>query len=514
MESGSAKVDPTEEDGTTAPSQGGGGLPDEVLRKIVAASCGTRHEMEGTAGCTADRIAAIHDTELGQLSEEDTTKIANDAPPTAAAAITTTTTPTPTVVDQKRIAMGPPAREDASTEVPKPPPLRSSHEIQSLPGAYSERGIGGDTSRVQYRDQGNNTILSARVPNRQEEDTETPIAQQVEDGEAQDLPHATPHSSRNRNRPSEDRHSYILTGIILVGAVGVVVLILVLGLVLTRDTAQNDLNNTAAPLWNASTADPLSADEFLLSVLPQHSVKAITGEPESPQALAFQWLLNDTDLYTGSGSNTKILTHWRIQQRYALATLYYATEGHLWFHNENWLNHSSHECSWYSEIRNRLFQPPPLLCPDFNSSDTEAMGVITNLGLTRNNLIGSLPLELMMLTSLRTLSLGLNVQLQGPIPNAIGNLTNLEGLWIHNVQNGGTIPSSIGMLTKLRAISLAGNDHEGSIPNQLVQLTNTESLLLGSNPRLTGNIHPINTMKKLRFLSLDRNDHTGILFVV
>ena len=527
----SMKDETTEDDtGTnnTQDDQVDGGLPDEVLMKIMAASGGLRPAHDGgdrvflkppagargvesgdlllPVGLPKDSGTAGKIEEHGQVSEKMTPHHASST-----AGITSTTNAS----GQQMVAAGLFLPQDQATEVPKPPPLRSSHATQSLPGAFAERGIGSGQNDLSTgnRGQGSSRSIPQR-PSRQDE-TETPTAVQVEDEEAPDLPRAThvPFSSK-RGRPNQDRHSYILTAFVLVGIILVVVLILVIGLLVNKADAPHSELNSTIPQGNTSTAGPLSTNEYLMSVLPEHSLYAISEEPESPQALAFEWLLNDTDSL-GNTTDASILVDRRIHQRYALATLYYATGGDHWFHNDHWLNHTTHECTWYSEIRNRLFQPQPPLCPGFNTSTTENpanTGVITNLGLARNNLIGTLPLELMMMTSLQTLSLGFNVHLQGPIPTAIGNLTALEGLWIHSVQQGGTIPSSIGMLTNLRAISLAGNDHVGSLPSELVQLTNVESLLLGSNPRLTGSINPLMKMRKLRYLSLDRNDHTGMSF--
>ena len=57
------------------------------------------------------------------------------------------------------------------------------------------------------------------------------------------------------------------------------------------------------------------------------------------------------------------------------------------------------------------------------------------------------------------------------IPNQIGYLTNLEGLWLSDNHLSGEIPSSIGNLINLRSLGLRDNDLTGSIPSQIGNLT-------------------------------------------
>tara|TARA_Y100001960_G_C14781529_1_gene887139 strand:- start:3161 stop:5377 length:2217 start_codon:yes stop_codon:yes gene_type:complete len=57
------------------------------------------------------------------------------------------------------------------------------------------------------------------------------------------------------------------------------------------------------------------------------------------------------------------------------------------------------------------------------------------------------------------------------IPNQIGYLTNLKGLWLTDNHLSGEIPSSIGNLVNLRSLGLRDNDLTGSIPSQIGNLT-------------------------------------------
>ena len=63
-----------------------------------------------------------------------------------------------------------------------------------------------------------------------------------------------------------------------------------------------------------------------------------------------------------------------------------------------------------------------------------------------------------------------NIGLSGPIPENIGNLTELTHLGLTNNNLTGEIPQSIGNLTKLRQLSLAKNNLSGSIPDTVGNL--------------------------------------------
>ena len=117
------------------------------------------------------------------------------------------------------------------------------------------------------------------------------------------------------------------------------------------------------------------------------------------------------------------------------------------------------------------------------------IGNLTNLEwlyLHTNSLTGSIPSEIGNLTSLTHLWLGYN-QLTGEIPSEIWNLTNLTALWLMGNQFTGSIPSEIGNLTNLTSLILGDNQLTGSIPSEIGNLTNLESLYLNNN-QLTGEI--------------------------
>ena len=95
--------------------------------------------------------------------------------------------------------------------------------------------------------------------------------------------------------------------------------------------------------------------------------------------------------------------------RAALAALYNATNGSSWLDDTNWVS-SRPLGEWYGV-------------------STDADGRVTELDLRDN-------------------------QLSGSIPSELGNLANLEGLWLDGNQLSGSIPSELGNLDNLERLGL------------------------------------------------------------
>jgi hypothetical protein len=203
-------------------------------------------------------------------------------------------------------------------------------------------------------------------------------------------------------------------------------------------------------------------------------------------------------------------------QKDAMIALYYATDGANWTHNEGWLT-DPNMCNWYGVGS----------CWSVGNEQR-----IISLDLSDNNLKGTLPTQLGDLVDLEILWLGRN-QLSGPIPESIGNarkleqlhlennrlsgplpaslvnLTNLEELRLYSNQLSGPIPPALGNLGKLRELNLGTNSFEGSIPAELGRLANLTSLGLGYN-RLSGNIpSDLTRLSRLWSLTLSGNDLEG-----
>jgi len=111
----------------------------------------------------------------------------------------------------------------------------------------------------------------------------------------------------------------------------------------------------------------------------------------------------------------------------ALVALYNSTAGDSWTINTGWLA-TDLPCSWYG-----------VLC---------VSGHITRLELADNQLTGSIPTQLGNLTNLNSLFLHAN-RLSGSIPKEVGNLMNLAWILLNNNQLTGSIPVELMNLTQL-----------------------------------------------------------------
>ena len=126
-------------------------------------------------------------------------------------------------------------------------------------------------------------------------------------------------------------------------------------------------------------------------------------------------------------------------------------------------------------------------------------------------LVGSIPLNVGDLTNLEYLYLG-NNNLEGSIPGSIGNLTNLHTLDLSGNFLTGNIPSSIGNLNNLYMINLMHNNLEGEIPSTIGSLENLAYLLLNSNQLSGEMINEIFNLTNLIVLQLQDNNLEGEIY--
>ena len=174
--------------------------------------------------------------------------------------------------------------------------------------------------------------------------------------------------------------------------------------------------------------------------------------------------------------------------REALTTLYHATGGDNWNRHHRWLSDAPLG-EWYGV-------------------DTDSNGQVTDLVLDENQLSGEIPAELGNLSNLEYLYLGGN-QLSGEIPGELAGLYKLAALLFDDNELTGPIPSWLGGLANLIKVNLSGNQLTGEIPMELGRLTNLETLDISDN-QLTGTIPPqLRDLADLIWLTLSQNQLTG-----
>ncbi|XP_022851209.1 probable LRR receptor-like serine/threonine-protein kinase At1g56140 isoform X3 [Olea europaea var. sylvestris] len=111
---------------------------------------------------------------------------------------------------------------------------------------------------------------------------------------------------------------------------------------------------------------------------------------------------------------------------------------------------------------------------------------ITALRVYALDVVGPIPNELWNLTYLTNINLGQNY-LTGPLPATIGILTRMQYLSIGINALSGELPRELGRLTDLRSLSLSTNNFSGPLPYELGNLTRLTQMWASDN-ELTGRI--------------------------
>mmetsp|Transcript_34133 Transcript_34133/g.82115 ORF Transcript_34133/g.82115 Transcript_34133/m.82115 type:complete len:610 (+) Transcript_34133:746-2575(+) len=209
---------------------------------------------------------------------------------------------------------------------------------------------------------------------------------------------------------------------------------------------------------------------------------------DSPQGEAFRWIVAADPAQVDPCTDPS-----QVVQRYALATIYYATDGDSWTSSTAWLT-GANECDWEGVV-----------CS--TSSDEN---VVNQLLLSSNNLGGSLPSEVEALTELQTIDVSSNM-ISGSFPPKATKLSNLRSLNVEMNIFSGSITSDIGMLTALTDLHLAENAISGSLPSTIGDIENLLSLRLDRN-QLIGTIPTtIGALSQLKVFTADGNQLTGFI---
>lgn len=157
----------------------------------------------------------------------------------------------------------------------------------------------------------------------------------------------------------------------------------------------------------------------LLEATPQSSIALVSAG--SPQFQALDWIVKNDENVAG-------LPDFSLLQRWFLTTMYYSLGGGQWSFSQSWLTSTS-ECNWYG-----------VTC--------DVQGKVDSIDLSRNNVAGTLPDEVFVVSSLTDLRLESN-GISGRIPSELGLLVNLHVLKLNGNVFVGAVPSELGGLAQL-----------------------------------------------------------------
>jgi len=226
-------------------------------------------------------------------------------------------------------------------------------------------------------------------------------------------------------------------------------------------------------------------------------------DSSSPQYRALTWL-NMSLMALFSLDQDTLPDSRMIEQKYALATFFYSTNG------TNWVNHRAGTSRWLSlipeENKDDVCTWDGVQC----GTDDENLSYVKAISLPSNNLQGTLPYEFASLTGLKELFLQSN-HMTGTIPESFGDLVKLESLDLYQNKLSGSIPKSFENLNNLKRLDLSENELTGIFPQELTSLNALERLWLFENNLASSLPEEIMNLSLMQDLRLNSNSLTGSL---
>lgn len=219
-------------------------------------------------------------------------------------------------------------------------------------------------------------------------------------------------------------------------------------------------------------------------------VKDVIEDDEKNDALsceasniAIHWLAEETDKNikeNGVTANSPLI-------RYLLAMSFISwtgTEPDRWAHRSGWMTKAS-VCSWHG-IKCNSDEDVTRIDLGANQlsgtipSQLFLLSQLTSLNLNRNKIFGTIPTEIGQISLLENLDLHSN-PLTGTIPSEVGYLTNIQHLFIFKNELTSFLPTNIGLCTELKTLALSENELDGKIPSEIGILSNLQLMTLHSN---------------------------------
>ena len=205
------------------------------------------------------------------------------------------------------------------------------------------------------------------------------------------------------------------------------------------------------------------------------------ANPTSPEGKALAWLADEDPMQLDPADPA---SEWRINQRFALVTLYY-TSVFEWFDQTNWMV-AENECDWHG-VECSVLEPSDVR-RSLQEQNADPRPVVTTLNLESNNLQGPIPNDLHLLRYLITLNLAKN-QLVGTLPTAIDRFVFLEELYLDSNQMEGDL-EGFAFPAGLIVLDLSNNQFSGRLENLPIWSTTTLEMVILDNNKFTGGVTP------------------------
>jgi Leucine-rich repeat (LRR) protein len=382
-----------------------------------------------------------------------------------------------------RHAAGP--REEPADRHANPPGVPVVRRVPvSYPGAYRVHGPEHSSSAISVDSDGAFTTRA-----------EDAVPSQPPDAQCS-LP---PSSS---NDPSMDTDAKCVNRRVMYWVAGIALLLAIIATVVGIVVSGDDPKDTPSPV-NAATMNGVCSIQDIFSEC-QDGASIFASDIPDCALEQYDSLLGllteivpslvDMEETSCAPENLALLTLEANEEnstdKYILNVFYFSTSGHEWFDSSGWLS-TEYQCEWWG-----------IVCND--------EGVIESLETESNNLSGSIPTELGVLTDLSRLALSKNT-LSGTIPTEFGLLAELSHLFLGINDLNGTIPTELGLLTELSVLVLVFNKLTGSIPTELGLLTELSKLALFVNT-LSGSIPTeLGLLTELLELYLYQNTLSGTI---
>lgn len=380
-------------------------------------------------------------------------------------------------------------QQEGGATVLQPFPVAVTAPRMSQPGAFRQLGIDGNTGELSNHGSDDDPSNNGNNDEPPEDIESLARAIPVSDDRfevAQEVTAKDPALGRR----------YIKGALLAITAVALVTTAITMPVVLLRtsDSTETQEVNVTTPVL-----DPIDVDEVPLIIdLPDFTKQAIKNNPSSPQAKAYQWMVDDPLLLEYNES--------RKLQRFALATFYYSTRGDVWGFNNGWMEYNTSECDEWYNMEELIGTDISFAChPDDDSLNT--------LAFFSNSLEGTIPPEIALLTRMTHLIIGGNPKLSGSIPTQIWSMPTLFVISLHRNGLSGTLPSEELLAAKdvLRYLDIPMNSGPltGSIPSEFGAFQYLDYLGLSDN-FFTGTLpSELGQLSNMYYLALDGNTFTG-----